>query len=155
MRNRAHVGTLSGLPVIVAWLLVTIASSGCSRQDPERARLVGTWNAVEVENGGQPATPQEVQLTRFVFALDHVRVRGNSADGRDEYCEYRLDTSTDPHQIDLLPATLGAEMHGIYRFHGDRLEIVLRQHLSDRGRPDSFEVGEDRELSRVVLKRMQ
>jgi uncharacterized protein (TIGR03067 family) len=126
----------------IAVLVLALGIASVSRADTpaDRNRLEGRWTAVVAErNGGVAADLVGHELT---FTGDRFRI---TQGGRLLFGgTYALDASTEPRRI-TFEQTEGAEMRGrwlgIYRFLGDRLEIVDNAPDMTKPVPTAFAAG--------------
>jgi uncharacterized protein (TIGR03067 family) len=131
-------------------LMTCCAASPAS--DPKKS-LLGVWQAVAMERGGNPAPTEAVARMRFTFEEEKLLVRGNFQDDREVACTYQVDLQHDPLRLDFQPPDEKKKVLGIFRFRDDLLEVCLRNANSDQGRPDRFQSQGDPSLVIVRFRK--
>ena len=118
-----------------------IAFSSISAEDPKdpKEELLGVWQAISIEKGGETAPPDATKQMRFTFRKDELLVKGNFKDDKEESCKYKIDAKKSPRHFQFLPPDQEIPIIGIYRIEKGKLEICARQAKEEDERPKKFE----------------
>jgi uncharacterized protein (TIGR03067 family) len=142
---------LGGLGLGVgAWFAAPLIAAADDKPDvkAEKEKLQGEWKVTSAKKGGQDADKPVGDVVKF---------DGDKFVVPDGECEYKLDPSKKPKQIDVSPLTgeeKGKTFLGVYALDGDKLTLHIAYPDSTE-RPTDLEskVGADTML--VVLERVK
>jgi uncharacterized protein (TIGR03067 family) len=101
-------------------------------------QLEGTWEVVSVTQDGRKVAPEGQGKTQFIVKDGKWRVK--KGDQMVEEGTLKIDPSTTPHTIDVMPTTgehKGQTMHGIYEVKGDTARDCFAMQAGKQ-RPKSF-----------------
>lgn len=102
--------------------------------------LVGTWKITYLEEDGEQAPQFIIDSVTFIFSKEKVVLDGGD---RKLDIQYKIDTTTDPKQMDFTITEEPAPILGIYKIDGDKLEMCFEANAGrDIGRPTKFEAPE-------------
>jgi uncharacterized protein (TIGR03067 family) len=111
----------------------------------DKEKLQGEWKVTSATNGGQDTGKHVGDVVKF---------DGDKFIVPDGECEYKLDPSKKPKQIDVSPLEgkeKGMTFHGVYKLDGDKL--TLHMSVDEQERPAGFEAKEGALL--FVLERVK
>jgi RNA polymerase sigma factor (sigma-70 family) len=130
------------------WALADPPAAAAKDKEPtDEERILGTWDLVAFEEGGQKAPDEKIKEVTWTFAAQGKLVAKQGL--MEQEFVYELDTSKRPTQISL--TTKGHTGLGIYKFEKDRLTICAPRVGNDP--PTEFVSKEGTLLVLVVLKR--
>jgi uncharacterized protein (TIGR03067 family) len=151
MQENQHVKTIV---LTFAALLVCLPIALSQAQD-DASKVIGVWQAVSIERGGEKAPPEAVKLMRMTFRKDELLVRGNFQDGREVSCKYKIDKDKKPIQFEFLPPGEKNPVLGILRIEKGKLQICMRNANKPKGRPESFEASKDDSIVLITFERVE
>jgi uncharacterized protein (TIGR03067 family) len=113
--------------------------------------LVGTWIVVSVERGDK-SDDKDMKGDKFVFQKDGKLVV-NTKNMKEEMT-FKVDTSKEPHAIDLVPVGAPADIvvKGIYSIKGDEMKLCVDGKPKSE-RPTELSAKGGKDHTYVVLKR--
>jgi len=143
--------SIVGLLALGLLLGASLATGGGQGTKSDKELLQGSWKLVSAEVGGKAAEGQELDQMRaqpFVFKGDKLLAKFE--------CDYKIDPTTKPPQIDIVPLDgpereKGKTFRGIYRIEGDQLTLCMG--FPDGERPGTFTLQAGDPAMVMVLKR--
>ncbi len=148
------------IPITLALLFVpaTIAFAGEKSGDVAKS-LQGTWQAVYLETNGEKSSDDQVKDLKIVFQGD--LVFSLKPDGENPKVKFRLDTSKNPHTIDLIPTDEKAPTMlatGIFALEDGKLKLCVNLFGKDTTkRPTEFKThsGDGTGIGYAILERVK
>jgi RNA polymerase sigma factor (sigma-70 family) len=122
-----------------------VATTDEAPKDEEK--ILGTWELVSLEEGGQKAPAEAIQEAKVTFAADGKMTVKQGAN--EQGFTYELDPAKKPKEFSGTNAQ-GRTVLGIYKFDGDTLTICYAR---GGDRPTEFASKEDTAVVLEVLKR--
>ncbi|HXG12285.1 MAG TPA: TIGR03067 domain-containing protein [Gemmataceae bacterium] len=136
-----------------AWMVLTAGlalAAGAQKQDSaaaDRVKLQGTWVPIFAERNGRPS--EEFKRFTFTFDGDTLIIKKSPEESREG--TFKLDSTTTPRQITILPVDFKHTLKGIYAFDGDNLKLCLGDLGKDR--PTEFATRQGSQSVLIILKR--
>ena len=143
MRSRNILLALIGLAIL------PLASAAAD--DALLASLQGVWNAQSMEVEGKPGPAEALKHLRFTFDGKMLLVRGNHGDEREEQCQYKIDSTKTPKELDVTPVQEQMKLQGIFDLQGDVMTVCVRR--GGGGRPTSFDTTTGQGLVKIIFKK--
>ncbi|MGE3821346.1 MAG: TIGR03067 domain-containing protein [Isosphaeraceae bacterium] len=137
----------------LAAVVLVVVAPALAGQETDFEALKGLWIAESIEKAGKQAPPEAVKLMRFTFHEKELLIKGNFQDEREISCSYKIDATQEPKHLEFTPPREEQAVLGIYRVREGKLEICMRRPDSPKGRPTTFETGDDESLVLVKFKR--
>ena len=121
--------------------------------------LQGTWQVVYLETNGEKFPDDKVKDLKFIFQGD--LVFSPKTNGEDPKVKFRLDTSKNPHTIDVIPTEEKAPTKlatGIFALEDGKLKLCVNLYGKDTTkRPTEFKTypGDGTGIGYVILERVK
>src|SRR4051812_24815847 len=136
--------------VLLAAILTAsvVQAEGKKPAAKDEDRILGTWEMVSGEKGGEPAPDKLVKTLRLTFKTEgklHVQAKDEDKDGT-----WKIDATKKPRQIEIMAEDKTLE--GIYELDGDNLKLCVSEGGS---RPSEFKSPEGSKTMLLVLKRQK
>ncbi len=145
---------LRSLLIAVTMCCLSISlPTGLAADAKPASPLLGVWQAESLQFDGNAAPDEAAKKMRFTFKEDKLLIRGNFEDAREDVCDYKVDATTTPKQLDFTPPDKKKPVLGIYEVQGDTLKICLRHQESQAGRPTEFVSKPESQTILIVLKK--
>lgn len=110
------------------------------KADAEAKKLHGTWDVKSIEVKGKKINAPEGKGGSIVFAKG-MKVVMKDPNKEDEHGKYKIDTSKNPKQLDLIQLKDGKDgdvMQAIYEIEGDMLRLGFPVEGPKGKRPTEF-----------------
>lgn len=149
--------------LFLVWLVFSIdmrADEASWYSTTDKARIQGTWRAVNTTNDGRPNP--DARGTLFTFLGDTLTIK-NKRLKQDVHATFKLDETKTPKEIDWSGQFMGKTfvVRAIYKFDDESLVYCAAQHLDPNSapapRPKEFKTvaGDGRTLSTISRVREQ
>jgi uncharacterized protein (TIGR03067 family) len=138
---------------VVGFVVVAIGCSFClvtdlRGQDKPETGILGAWKMIEIQEGGNKMPPP----VEMIFTFDKETLEQKIA-GRSRKSQYKIDTTKDPMQLDLVQELAGQkrEFKMLFVLDGDTLKICSKR--ANNERPTAFESKDGASIT--VFQRMK
>jgi uncharacterized protein (TIGR03067 family) len=141
----------TGLAIVVVGLLAAAGTAGQDASKADKEKLVGSWEVLSGEKGGEKVRENEIKNIKLVFHADGKLTLDK--DGQQKDATYKLDAKKKPKEFDLTINENGKEVmvKGIYHLEGDNLKLCFAGPEGER--PTAFATQAGDKTMLVVLKR--
>jgi uncharacterized protein (TIGR03067 family) len=138
-------------------LLLVSGAAQANDAKKELEKLQGTWEIIEIVNGGRAVPPEEVKGGQVVFNGDAMTLKEGRDDKDPRTFRVKLDLSQNPKAIDT--TALNREYKGsvspaIYQLDGDTLKLCGPNDPDTKERPRALKSEEGSNVLLLTLKRV-
>lgn len=136
------------LALLVVLFVSTLTAVRAEDKKPtkDEDKIVGTWQMVSGEKGGQQAPEKFVQSFRLTFKGEG-KLSATAKGNKEEDGTFKLDAGKKPRQLEI--SIDGKTLEGIYELDGDNLKLCL----GEGERPSEFKSPVGSKTMVMLLKR--
>jgi uncharacterized protein (TIGR03067 family) len=133
------------------------------QKDDDKKLLQDLWQLQYViDYSGVNSLGAETKYHQFLFKEDKFILKGFTSFDSSEECDYKIDSTKSPKQLDIRRPSQSKPVLAIYEINNDELKVCLERRILHRPpkdfemeRPKNFDVESNSDLAVYVLKRVK